>query len=149
MISVQYEDFTHATEYENMRQHAKNDGAIVTFTGIVRDFNDNEEVIGIELEHYPSMTHKALEDICAKARARWPLGYIRLIHRIGNIRANEQIVFVGVSAKHRKAAFEACEFIMDYLKTDVPLWKKELSPNKSIWVKTKPSDAHALKRWEN
>jgi len=112
MISVQYEDFTHATEYENMRQHAKNDGAIVTFTGIVRDFNDNEEVIGIELEHYPSMTHKALEGICAKARARWPLGYIRLIHRIGNIMANEQIVFVGVSAKHRKAAFEACEFIM-------------------------------------
>jgi molybdopterin synthase catalytic subunit len=147
MVSVQYEDFTHAKEYESLRSLTNNDGAIVTFTGLVRDFNDSDEVIGIELEHYPSMTHNALEDICAKARARWPLGHIRLIHRIGKIMANEQIVFVGVSSKHRKAAFEACEFIMDYLKADVPLWKKELSPHQSVWVKAKPSDKQALKKW--
>lgn len=147
MISVQYEDFTYAKEYEQLRQLAKSDGAIVTFTGIVRDFNDDGELLGIELEYYPEMTEKALSQVCALAHEQWSLGHIRLIHRIGKIMANEQIVFVGVSSKHRKAAFEACEFIMDYLKTTVPLWKKELANDHSLWVKAKYSDTRAIEKW--
>jgi molybdopterin synthase catalytic subunit len=149
MISIQYEDFSLATEYEDLRRQARRDGAIVTFTGIVRDFNENADVLGIELEHYPEMTQKALIAICDQAKGKWPLGQVRVIHRVGKIMADEQIVFVGVSSKHRKAAFEACEFIMDYLKRDVPLWKKEITPEKTTWVKSKASDSQAIQKWSS
>jgi molybdopterin synthase catalytic subunit len=132
-----------------MRARALSDGAIVTFTGIVRDFNANTDVVAIELEHYPEMTEKSLDAICKQARDKWPLGEIRVIHRIGKILAHEQIVFVGVSAKHRKAAFDACQFIMDFLKNDVPLWKKEISPKNSIWVAAKASDKASTHRWSS
>lgn len=147
MISIQTEDFSQGFEYEAMRERAISDGAIVTFTGIVRDFSEDDKVIAIELEHYPQMTERSLCDICEKGRKKWPLSEIRVIHRIGKILAHEQIVFVGVSAKHRQAAFEACQFIMDFLKNDVPLWKKEIGPNQSVWVKPKDSDKHSTQRW--
>jgi molybdopterin synthase catalytic subunit len=147
MISIQTEDFSVGKEYEILRNGAISDGAIVTFTGIVRDFNSDSTVVGIELEHYPEMTHKALEQICHRAQETWSLGQVKVIHRIGKILAHEQIVFVGVSSTHRKAAFEACQFIMDFLKNEVPLWKKEISPEQSVWVKAKDSDKNLRQRW--
>lgn len=148
MISIQTEDFSQGNEYEKLRLNATSDGAIVTFSGIVRDFSDNDKVIGIELEHYPEMTHKALDKICNEARENWEIGQIRVIHRVGKIMAHEQIVFVGVSARHRRAAFEACQFIMDFLKSKVPLWKKEIHPAQSRWVESKQSDKDVLNRWK-
>ena len=140
MISIQFEDFDHATEYQHLKDFARSDGAIVTFTGIVRDFNDDDDVTGIELEYYPQMSQKALEQICDEAKQRWPLGAVRM--------ADEQIVFVGVSSTHRKAAFESCQFIMDYLKKRVPLWKKEFTNDSSAWVASKASDDDSAKRWK-
>lgn len=147
MISVQTEDFDHATEYNRLREHAESDGAIVTFTGLVRDFNSDGSVSNILIEHYPGMTEKSLMDICSQARKRWELGYIRIIHRVGVIESSEQIVFVGVTSKHRKNAFEATEFIMDYLKTSAPLWKQEGTAAGMKWVKSKESDEKATGRW--
>lgn len=148
VIKVQVEDFDHASEYANLRQQAHSYGAIVTFTGLVRDFNTAGTVSGLFIEHYPGMTEKALNDICEKARARWKLGHITLIHRIGHIKADEQIVFVGVTSKHRKNAFESTEFIMDYLKSHAPFWKQEGSKNGLKWVEQKPSDINEARRWE-
>lgn len=149
MIIIQHEDFLHAQEYEQLRSLATSDGAIVTFTGIVRDFSDKSDVVAIELEHYPEMTQKSLEEICQTARSRWPLGQIKVIHRVGKILAMEQIVFVGVTSKHREAAFAACQFIMDHLKTSVPIWKKEIGLDNEIWVEAKASDDAAREKWQS
>jgi molybdopterin synthase catalytic subunit len=149
MISIQKQDFTVGNEYEQLRQESHGSGAIVTFTGLVRDFNHNGSVAMIRLEHYAGMTEKSLMAICSDARHRWELGQIRLIHRIGVLEANEQIVFVGVSAKHRKNAFEAAEFIMDHLKTNAPLWKQEGTPDGMKWVDAKQSDKEAISRWSS
>ncbi len=148
MISVQTNDFDLGHEYQMLRQDADGDGAIVTFTGLVRDFNNSGSVSMIRLEHYPGMTEKSLMNICSDARKRWELGQIRLIHRVGFIGANEQIVFVGVSSKHRKSAFEAAEFIMDYLKTNAPIWKQEGTATGMKWVESKQSDQTAASRWQ-
>lgn len=147
MISVQQHDFDHATEYQALRDSADNDGAIVTFTGLVRDFNCHNAVSSIKLEHYPGMTEKSLMSICSLARERWELGQIRVIHRVGVIDAKEQIVFVGVSSTHRAAAFEAAQFIMDHLKTQAPFWKKESTANGVNWVEAKESDEQAANKW--
>jgi len=149
MISVQEEDFDHGAEYTALRDNADSDGAIVTFTGLVRDFNLSGSVSSIFIEHYPGMTEKSLMDICSQARKRWKLGGIRIIHRIGLIHSSEQIVFVGVSSKHRKSAFEAAEFIMDYLKTSAPLWKQEGTSRGLQWVDAKSSDEQAISRWQD
>ena len=148
MITVQTEDFDHFKEYQQLKSNADGDGAIVTFTGLVRDFNDDGCVSAIHLEHYPGMTEKSLMSICSKAREKWDLGQIRVIHRIGTIGVNEQIVFVGVTSKHRRAAFESTQFIMDYLKTQAPLWKQENSGKGAIWVAAKESDKQATDKWE-
>lgn len=147
MISVQTEDFDIGQEYARLRQSADSDGAIVTFTGLVRDFNQSGSVSALFIEHYPGMTENALSAICEKARARWELGQIRIIHRVGDIKADEQIVFVAVSSKHRKNAFEASEFIMDYLKKDAPFWKKEATEQGMQWVEQKATDLNAAERW--
>ncbi|MFT5282545.1 MAG: molybdopterin synthase catalytic subunit [Kangiellaceae bacterium] len=147
MISVQSEDFDHSAQYKLLREKADSDGAIVTFTGLVRDFNDDGSVSGMQIEHYPGMTQKSLNDICLQAKKRWDLGQVRVIHRVGVVAASEQIVFVGVSSKHRKNAFEACQFIMDYLKTSAPFWKQEGTANGMKWVKAKESDKKAAARW--
>jgi molybdopterin synthase catalytic subunit len=113
----------------------------------VREFNPQGAVSSVVIEHYPGMTEKSLMKICSAARKRWELGHIRLIHRVGQLEATEQIVFVGVTSKHRKNAFEATEFIMDYLKTNAPLWKQEGTSTGLKWVETKSSDHQAIKRW--
>jgi molybdopterin synthase catalytic subunit len=147
MISIQTADFDHGQEYTALRSQADSDGAIVTFTGLVRDFNDDSAVSAIQLEHYPGMTEKSLMAITTQARKHWELGQIRIIHRVGNIEASEQIVFVGVTSKHRKNAFEACQFIMDFLKTQAPIWKQEGTQSGMKWVDAKLSDQEATKKW--
>ncbi|EPA8653162.1 TPA: molybdopterin synthase catalytic subunit MoaE [Photobacterium damselae] len=148
MISVQFEDFSVADEYEKLAQGTEA-GAVVTFIGKVRDFNQGDSVTGLSLEHYPGMTEKALSEIVEQARARWPLLQVRVIHRVGDLDLGDQIVFVGVSSAHRGASFEACEFIMDYLKTRAPFWKKEQTPEESRWVDARESDTSAADRWHN
>ncbi|MDP2514746.1 molybdopterin synthase catalytic subunit MoaE [Photobacterium damselae subsp. piscicida] len=148
MISVQFEDFSVADEYEKLAQGTEA-GAVVTFIGKVRDFNQGDSVTGLSLEHYPGMTEKALSEIVEQARARWPLLQVRVIHRVGDFDLGNQIVFVGVSSAHRGASFEACEFIMDYLKTRAPFWKKEQTPEENRWVDARESDTSAADRWHN
>lgn len=145
-VAVQNADFSVASEYEQLRQDV-GCGAVVTFSGLVRELCDNS-LYSMTLEHYPSMTEQALLDIAKQAKARWQLGNVRIIHRIGKLCPNEQIVFVGIASAHRAVAFAACEFIMDYLKNRAPLWKKEHTSLGEYWVEAKVSDQHALARWE-
>lgn len=148
MISIQNEDFNLADEYQQLRAHASA-GAIVTFCGLVRDLDDQDNIESIVLEHYPAMTEKALEGITEQAHQRWSIHQSRIIHRVGELKANDQIVFVGVSSPHRREAFAACEFIMDFLKTQAPFWKKQIGASGSYWVKAKNKDQEAAKRWKD
>ena len=147
MISVQTEDFSLNDQYQALIADNIKDGAVVTFVGLVRDFNDGNDVNGLFLEHYPGMTEKCLTDICQQANERWALGRIRVIHRIGQLDLGSQIVFVGVTSQHRQSAFEACEFIMDYLKTQAPFWKKETTTKGQHWVEAKQSDQNRADKW--
>ena len=147
-IRVQVEAFDPGAEVNAMHAANVGVGAVVSFVGYVRDFNDGREVSGMFLEHYPGMTEKALVDIVNQARARWPLQECTLIHRIGDLLLGDQIVLVAVSSAHREAAFEACHFIMDFLKTRAPFWKKELTAEGiQRWVEAKQSDDAAAARW--
>jgi len=154
MISIQQEDFDLAAEYQALRADAPNIGAIVTFTGLVRDFNlvesapENTSVQGLFLEHYPGMTEKSLEAIIETAKTRWSIINARVVHRIGAMYPSDQIVFVGVNSAHRGDAFAACEFIMDYLKTQAPFWKKELTKEGERWVESRDTDQQAAERWK-
>jgi len=145
-VSVQVEDFSVAQEYEALSS-GTDAGAVVTFIGKVRDMNLGDHVTGLHLEHYPGMTEKSLNEICDEAKSRWPLLQLRLIHRIGDLDIGDQVVFVGVSSAHRKASFEACEFVMDYLKTKAPFWKKERTTDGTRWIDSRDSDAKAAQRW--
>lgn len=147
MISIQRADFNNSEEYDALRKNSDSDGAIVTFTGLVRDFNVDGSVSSILIEHYPGMTEKSLMKICSEARQQWELGDVRVIHRIGLIESSEQIVFVGVTSKHRKNAFEACQFIMDHLKIDAPFWKQEGTASGMKWVTAKSSDQKEQQKW--
>ena len=147
MISVQFDDFSVAKEYALLSE-GTDAGAVVTFIGKVRDFNQGDAVTGLSLEHYPGMTEKSLEEIVEQARERWPLLKTRVIHRVGDLELGDQIVFVGVTSAHRGAAFEACEFIMDFLKTRAPFWKKEQTPDESRWVDARETDTSAADRWK-
>ncbi|MEY8264426.1 MAG: molybdopterin synthase catalytic subunit MoaE [Bermanella sp.] len=147
-LSVQEADFDVAHEYAQLRDHNSQDGAIVFFSGLVRDFNQGSDVTGLFLEHSPAMTEKALAGIITQAKQRWPLSRVRLIHRVGQLQLAEQIVFVGVSSSHREAAFEACHFIMDYLKKQAPFWKKETTRQGPRWVETLKKDEEALHKWQ-
>ena len=147
VIKIQHEDFSTDRETELLRSTGNDVGAIVTFCGLVRDVHEAEPVTGLYLEHYPGMTENSLLEIARQAETRWPLLGITIIHRIGELNAGAQIVFVGVSSEHRSAAFAACEFLMDYLKTQAPFWKKTLQPNNEFWVEEKEADLAASKRW--
>lgn len=147
-VSVQLEDFDLATEYVQLAQGSAA-GAVVTFVGKVRDMNLGDKVIGLSLEHYPGMTEKSLSEICDQAQTRWPLLSVRVIHRVGDLALGDQIVLVGVSSAHRSAAFEACEFIMDFLKTKAPFWKKERTTDQTRWVESRESDSKAAQRWHS
>ena len=123
-------------------------GAVVTFTGLVREMTDAGAIQTMELEHYPGMTEKALSDIVDQAQARWPLQGVRLIHRFGPMEPGEGIVLVITASRHRQAAFEAAEFLMDYLKTKAPFWKKESGAHGATWVDARETDDAATARWD-
>jgi molybdopterin synthase catalytic subunit len=146
-IRVQTEDFDLSTEVAALRAGDARTGAIVSFVGVVRDFNDGSGIAEMELEHYPGMTEKALEDIVSQAKARWEFFNALVIHRVGPLKPLDQIVLVAVTSAHRGEAFAACEFIMDYLKTQAPFWKKEQTPNGARWVDARASDDAALQKW--
>ena len=147
-IRVQSADFDLGQEVARLRAGDARIGAVVTFVGTVRDLNDGARVAELELEHYPGMTEKSLHDIVAQARERWPLYGAQVIHRVGPLAPLDQIVLVACSAAHRGEAFAACEFIMDYLKTDAPFWKKEQTPDGARWVDARVTDDKAKARWE-
>lgn len=146
-IRVQTEDFDLSTEVAALRANQPQVGAVAAFVGTVRDMNEGAGVSMMELEHYPGMTEKALEDIVAQARARWPIFDAAVIHRVGPLEPLDQIVLVAVTSAHRGDAFAACEFIMDYLKTEAPFWKKEQTPEGARWVAARVSDDQALAKW--
>ena len=147
-IRVQVETFDAGAELNALHAANLGIGAVVSFVGYVRDFNDGQPVAGMLLEHYPGMTEKALAKIEAEARERWPLLTVEIIHRVGALEPGEPIVFVGTSSAHRQAAFDACAFIMDYLKTRAPFWKKERTPEGERWVEGRCSDQKAAQRWD-
>jgi molybdopterin synthase catalytic subunit len=147
-VAVQAADFDAGAELERLTRGRKDVGAVASFVGLVRDTNDGQAIRGMTLEHYPGMTEKALEDICAQANARWDLIDMVVIHRIGALAPGERIVLVGVASGHRGEAFAACEFIMDYLKTRAPFWKSEDTPQGARWVEARDSDESAADRWK-
>ena len=142
-VSVQEADFAVGAEIEALGAGTDNAGAVASFVGMVR----GGEILAMTLEHYPGMTEKALAEIVAEARRRWALLGVRVIHRVGRLLPGERIVFVAVSSTHRHNAFTACEFIMDYLKTQAPFWKREDTASGGRWVDARESDDAALARW--
>ncbi len=147
MISIQPGDFDAAAEYQALRDSGAGTGAIVTFTGLVRDSGDKPDVRGLYLEHYPGMTEAVIKDLIQQAGARWDVREARVIHRIGRLDLNDQIVFVGVASAHRSDSFSACQFLMDALKTSAPFWKKEIMPEGEHWVEQKASDRQQANEW--
>jgi molybdopterin synthase catalytic subunit len=146
-VRVQLEDFDAGLEMARLRAGDARVGAVATFVGTVRDLNDASSVSTLTLEHYPGMTEKALEDIVAQARARCDLSDALVVHRVGELKPTDQIVLVVVTSAHREDAFEACRFLMDYLKTRAPFWKKEQTPQGARWVEPRASDEDAAARW--
>jgi len=146
-VRVETTDFDLSAEIARLRAGDARVGAVVSFVGTVRDMNDGDSVAELELEHYPGMTERALHDIVEQARARWPLYGVLVIHRVGPMQPQDQIVLVACTAAHRGEAFAACEFIMDYLKTDAPFWKKEQTPNGARWVDARVTDDAARAKW--
>ena len=146
-ITVQTDDFDLTTEVNLAKSNNSNVGAIVSFVGTVRDIR-SKSLSSMTLEYYPGMTEKSLELIATKAREKWGLQNITIIHRIGTLNVNDQIVLVITTSKHRQEAFDSCNFIIDYLKTDAPFWKKELSENNEGWVEARVSDKKQTKRWK-
>jgi molybdopterin synthase catalytic subunit len=147
-ISVQEAEFDVAAVIDALRADNPSVGAIASFIGLVRDVNDGAPVSTMTLEHYPGMTEKALEAIVAEADARWDLIGVTVVHRVGELRPTDPIVLVAVAGAHRGDAFQACEFIMDFLKTRAPFWKKEEAPDGSRWVDSRASDERAARRWK-
>jgi molybdopterin synthase catalytic subunit len=147
-VRVQAEDFDVGRELDALTRGRDDVGGLASFVGLVRAANEGSTVRGMTLEHYPGMTEKALEEICAQAHARWDLIDTLVIHRVGSLVPGDRIVLVGVASAHRGEAFEACEFIMDYLKTRAPFWKKEDTAEGSRWVEARASDDSAAQRWK-
>jgi molybdopterin synthase catalytic subunit len=146
-VRVQTEDFDVGAESRALQADAV--GAIALFVGTVRGLSSDNGVTAMTLEHYPGMTESELERIEADARARWPLEDVTIIHRVGRLEAGDQIVLVGAASPHRQAAFDAAQFIMDFLKTDAPFWKAEERGDKTSWVDARESDNAARRRWES
>jgi molybdopterin synthase catalytic subunit len=147
-IRVQSAPFDPGMEVNALHAANVGVGAVVSFVGYVRDFNEGREVAGMFLEHYPGMTEKALAKITEEAEQRWPLLKLEVLHRVGALEPGEPIVFVGVASAHRQAAFEACDFVMDYLKTRAPFWKNENTSQGARWVEGRDSDHAAAERWK-
>lgn len=146
-VRIQTADFDCGAEIAALRAGNARVGAVASFIGVVRDLNDGSEVSRLHLEHYPGMTEKALAAICTEAAGRWDIYDTLVIHRVGDLAPTDQIVLVVVTGAHRGEAFAACEFIMDYLKTRAPLWKREDTPHGERWVEARQSDDEAAARW--
>jgi molybdopterin synthase catalytic subunit len=146
-VRVQAEDFDAGFEIKRLTSAHKDIGAVVSFIGLVRDLNDGDAVSQLTLEHYPGMTEKSLNAIINQAKERWRIADALIIHRVGSLQPGDQIVLVVVSSAHRGDAFAACEFMMDYLKTEAPFWKKEVTPQGEHWVEAKSTDDDARDRW--
>jgi molybdopterin synthase catalytic subunit len=147
-VSVQREDFDIGAEIAQFSAGDPDIGAVVSFTGLVRKMTGEGATTTMELEHYPGMTERALEKIAAEAQTRWPLNGLRVIHRYGPLEPGDRIVLVLTASSHRQAAFEAAEFLMDYLKTRAPFWKKETHAGKACWVDARDTDDSAAARWK-
>ncbi|HLO62482.1 MAG TPA: molybdopterin synthase catalytic subunit MoaE [Azonexus sp.] len=147
-IRVQEADFDIGAELAALRAGDARVGALASFLGLVRDLNDGASISEMTLEHYPGMTEKALEGIVAEAKGRWDIYDALVIHRVGPLKPCDQIVLVGVTSAHRGEAFAACEFIMDFLKTRAPFWKKEVTPDGGRWVDARDADDSAAARWQ-
>jgi molybdopterin synthase catalytic subunit len=146
-VAIQQADFDLAVEIAALRAGDGEVGAVVSFVGTVRGRSEGAEVAAMELEHYPGMTEQAIESMIDEARRRFEIRAARVVHRVGPLRAGEQIVLVAVTAAHRGLAFQACEFLIDYLKTQAPFWKKESTPQGARWVDARVADDEALARW--
>jgi len=146
-VSVQTDDFDLSAEVAALRAGDAGVGAVAAFVGTVRDRNDGSGVSSMELEHYPGMTEKAIESMIDEAQQRFDIRAVRVIHRVGVLRPQDQIVLVAVTSSHRGQAFQACEFLMDYLKTQAPFWKKEHTPEGARWVDARTADDAAAQRW--
>jgi molybdopterin synthase catalytic subunit len=144
LVKIQPDDFDAAAEMVALASRGGDIGAIATFTGHVRADNGLK---ALTLEHYPAMTEREIARHAGEAGQKWPLLGVTIIHRIGRLRPGERIVFVAVAASHRRAAFEACEFLMDYLKVHAPFWKQEERARGAVWVEARPADDEAAKRW--
>jgi molybdopterin synthase catalytic subunit len=146
-VTIGPDDFCVSTELAQLHGQDARVGAICSFVGVARDFNDGQGVTVLELEHYPGMTEKAIEAMVGEAFARFALYGVRVIHRVGKLAPCDQIVLVAVTSAHRGTSFAACEFLMDYLKTQAPFWKKEQTPSGARWVDARASDDVALAKW--
>jgi molybdopterin synthase catalytic subunit len=146
-VAIQTADFDVGAEIAALRAQDKRVGAVCSFIGTVRDRNDGDSISSMELEHYPGMTEKAIEAMIDQAFKRFDIYAARVIHRVGLLQPLDQIVLVVVTSKHRGQSFQACEFLMDYLKTQAPFWKKELTPDGARWVDARVSDDAALAKW--
>lgn len=146
-VRVQTADFDAGAEIAGLRRDDPRVGGVASFIGVVRDLNDGDRVAEMTLEHYPGMTEKALEKIVDEARQRWDIYDALVIHRVGRLKPTDQIVLVVVTSAHRGEAFRACEFLMDYLKTRAPFWKKEQTAQGGRWVEARTSDDAAAERW--
>ncbi|MCE3025913.1 molybdopterin synthase catalytic subunit MoaE [Salinicola sp. DM10] len=147
-IRVQQAAFDAAAMQQRLTAGRRDIGALVSFTGLVRDINERPDVEALTLEHFPGMTEQALESIARDAGARWPLTGVGVVHRVGRLTPGDPIVLVMVTSAHRRAAFEACDFIMDRLKTRAPFWKKEHTASGDYWVSERQSDHDDAGRWE-
>lgn len=147
-VRIQAEDFDLSTEVAQLRAGHPKVGGVVSFVGTVRDLNEGAAVSAMELEHYPGMTEQSISNIIDQARQRWPIMSALVIHRVGPLKPLDQIVLVAVTSAHRGEAFAACEFIIDYLKTEAPFWKKEQTPEGARWVDARVSDDVALNKWK-
>ena len=148
-VRIQEDDFWVADEYRALRDRMPGTiGAIATFIGLVRDQQADDEVLSLTIEHYPGMTEQSIHTIVESAGQRWPLDDVVIVHRVGELAAHEQIVFVQVAAGHRAAAFAACEFLMDYLKTDAVFWKREATPHQTRWLESSAQDESRARAWK-
>lgn len=146
-VRIQTADFDVSAEIEKLRRDNRKIGAVASFVGVVRDVNDGDAIAEMTLEHYPGMTEHSIEEIITQARERWQITDALVVHRVGTLRPTDQIVLVVVTSGHRGDAFAACEFIMDYLKTRAPFWKKEATAKGERWVEARASDDVAAERW--
>jgi molybdopterin synthase catalytic subunit len=147
-VKIQALDFDVAALQSTLLEGSGEEGAVVAFTGYVRRANEERQVHSLELEHYPGMTEASITEIVQQAAERWPLLGASIVHRVGKLSPGDRIVWVGVSSAHREAAFNACEYIMDYLKTRAPFWKKELGPRGEHWVAACDQDSQRAARWD-